>query len=114
MFLNSCKKDDGFDPYAEDPSGLELPEPTTDQLSVRLAADLPAAVLSSFDETSTGAALKRRLGVVTPAIGENTRLVLVKGSDLMTWDDATFDQMVTVVKNGGYLAIETLTGTEDQ
>ena len=111
LCLNSCNKDNGFDIEVDvDPAWLT--EPTTDQMSVRVTADLPAAVLSSFDDNSTGAALKRRLGITSPAIGENTRLVLVKGSDMLTWNDETFDQVAAVVRNGGYLAIETLTGTE--
>ena len=112
MCLNSCEKDRGLDPFYDDETVVDQPEPTTDQMLVRLTADLPAAVLSNFGETSTGAALKRRLKAPTPAIVEDTRLVLVEGSDLMKWDDETFDKVVTVVKNGGYLAIETLTGTE--
>ena len=112
LCLNSCEKDNGFDVLVDDARELNQTEPTADQLSVRVTADLPAAVLSNFDENSTGAALKRRLNVPSPAITDNTRLVLVEGSDMMKWDNATFDQVVAVVRNGGYLAIETLTGTE--
>ena len=104
LFLNSCEM---LVPIEE----IE-PEPTTDEMLVNVTADLPAAVLSNFDDNSTGAALVKRLPVVTSAIDQNTRLVLVKGSDLTAWDEASFDKMVEVVRRGGYLAIETLTGTQ--
>ena len=112
MCLNSCEKDNGIIIVVDDTKDLDQTEPTADQMSVRVTADLPVAVLSNFDENSTGAALKRRLNAPSPAITENTRLVLVEGSDMMKWDNETFDKVAAVVRNGGYLAIETLTGTE--
>ena len=111
LSLNSCEKDKGIE-IDDDPTGEIKPEPTTDRMDVLVTADLPAAVLSNFDGNSTGAAFTRRLGASSPAITENTRLVFVEGSDMMKWDDAAFDQVAEVVRNGGYLAIETLTGRE--
>ena len=37
-------------------------DPATDQLLVKVTADVPTAVLSQFDATSMGGALVRRLG----------------------------------------------------
>ena len=82
--------------------------PTDDQMSVTVTEDLPTAVLGTFDEGTTGAALVNRLPVVTDHIGPETRLVLVPGSMFdgngMSADD--IDGLVRLSLDGGYLAIE--------
>jgi hypothetical protein len=82
-------------------------EPTTDQMKVSVTANVPAAVLSRFDDNSTGAAFVKRLPLTTSAIDEGTRLVVVKGSDALTIPTSTIEGMANVILNGGYLAIET-------
>lgn len=77
-------------------------------MAVMVTEDVPTAVLGTFDEGSTGAALVNRLPVVTDHIGPETRLVLVPGSMFdgngMSADD--IDALVRLSLDGGYLAIE--------
>ena len=84
-------------------------EPTTDQMAVSVTANVPAAVLSQFDDNSTGAAFVKRLPQTSGEITAETRLVVVKGSDALTIPLATIEAMANVYLNGGYLAIETPT-----
>lgn len=67
MILTSCSDDDHT---SSDNGGTEytIEEPATDQMGIRVTANLPAASLSQFDEKSTGAALIKRLPRVTSAI----------------------------------------------
>ena len=84
-------------------------EPTTDQMKVRVEADLTAAVLGQFDENSTGAALVRRLPNAPVDIDFNTSLVLLKGSDFEGAFPLTDEQLYAVAviyMSGGYIAIE--------
>ena len=84
-------------------------EPTTDQMEVRIEADLTAAVLGQFDENSTGAALVRRLPNAPVDIDFNTSLVLLKGSDFEGAFPLTDEQLYAVAviyMSGGYIAIE--------
>ena len=80
--LSACTdKDDTAG--GENVENVETPDetqPTEDQLAVKVTEDLPTAVLGDFGERSTGAALVKRLPVVTNGIGPETRLVLVPGS----------------------------------
>ena len=91
---------------------VETPEEeniTDDQLAVMVTADLPTAVLRPFDEGTTGAALVKRLSMVTSEFGPNTRMVLVPGSMFDGATDMTDDELDALVQlelDGGYLAIE--------
>ena len=108
--LSACTdKDDTAG--GENVENVETPDetqPTEDQLAVKVTEDLPTAVLGDFGERSTGAALVKRLPVVTNGIGPETRLVLVPGSMFdgngMSADD--IDALVRLSLEGGYLAIE--------
>ena len=87
----------------------EYVEPTTDQMGVSVTTDLPAAVLGTFDDNSTGAALIRRLPSIQSDIDFDTRLVLLKGSDFQSGSPLSEDQMylsVVAYMAGGYIAIE--------
>ena len=78
-------------------------------MSVSITANLPAAVLGTFDDNSTGAALMRRLPSIQSAIDFDTRLVLLKGSDFQNGSPLSDDQMylsVVAYMAGGYIAIE--------
>lgn len=110
-FLISCSDDDS-NTGGNGESKYTSEEPTTDQLYVRVTADLPAASLSQFDDKSTGAALIRRLPRVTSTIQEDTKFVLLKGSDVSSQSDAVIAQMAQVLLYGGYVAVET--PTEEQ
>ena len=108
--LSACTdKDDTAG--GENVENMETPDetqPTEDQLAVKVTEDLPTAVLGDIGEGSTGAALVKRLPVVTNGIGPETRLVLVPGSMFdgngMSADD--IDALVRLSLEGGYLAIE--------
>lgn len=110
--LAACtdKTDDPTSP--ENETVVETPEVeniTDDQLSVMVTADLPTAVLRSFDEGTTGAALVKRLPTVTNEFGPDTRMVLVPGSMFDGAIDMTADELDAIVRLGmddGYLAIE--------
>ncbi len=45
--------------------GVNPTDVNVDEMSVKVTADMPTAVLSSFDENSMGAALVRRLNIKT-------------------------------------------------
>lgn len=115
--LSACTdKDDN--PAEGGVETVEQPDvtlPTDDQLSVRVTEDVPTAVLGTFDEGSTGAALVKRLPAVTDHIGPDTKLLLVPGSLFETEGGITeddVDAMVRLSLNGGYLAIERPTGQQ--
>lgn len=95
MILTSCSDDDHT---SSDNGGTEytIEEPATDQMGIRVTANLPAASLSQFDEKSTGAALIKRLPRVTSAIQEDTKFVLVKGNDAGSLSDAVISQMAQI------------------
>ena len=110
--LSSCSEDDNATPTGGieiEPTTEEV-EPTTDQMAVSETASVPAAVLSQFDDNSTGAAFVKRLPETSGEITDQTRLVVVKGSDALTIPAATVEAMADVYLNGGYIAIETPTG----
>lgn len=107
--LSACTdKDSVAEGGAETVETPEVTLPTDDQMAVTVTEDVPTAVLGTFDEGSTGAALVKRLPVVTDHIGPETRLVLVPGSMFdgngMSADD--IDALVRLSLEGGYLAIE--------
>ena len=111
--LSACSEEDN---PAQQSDGTEVEtstekddEPTTDQMGVSVTADINAAVLSQFGDNTTGAAFVKRLPTTTGKIDDETRLVLVKGSDALTFPTATIEDMANVILNGGYLAIETPT-----
>ena len=81
---------------------------TEDQITVTVTADLPTAVLGTFEEGSTGAALAKRLPVVSNEIGPDTRMVLLPGSmfDSNSLSAGEVDALVSMSIKGGYLAVE--------
>lgn len=81
---------------------------TEDQMAVTVTADLPTAVLGTFEEGSTGAALAKRLPVVSSEIGPDTRMVLLPGSmfDSNSLSAGEVDALVRMSIKGGYLAVE--------
>ncbi len=87
----------------------DAPEPTEDQMSVKVTADLTAYVHSPFDEGSTGAALVKRLPLATNDFTPDTRLVMLKGSEFDEGSTLTPDEIIAIARvysRGGYIALE--------
>ena len=98
----------------EDNSSADVPggevtepyvEPTDDQLEVKVTADMPTAVLAQFDESTVAAALIKRLTKTTTAIDDNTKLVLLDGSQVKSLTEDDYFAMARVMMNGGYVAL---------
>ena len=104
----------GFSACSDDdlpPSDLEeetetYVEPTTDQLEVKVTADIPTAVLGQFDENSVGGALVKRLSQTTSAIDDNTKLVLIDFNHIESLTEDDFNPMALAYLNGGYIALQ--------
>ena len=106
--FTSCSSNDD-NPTPSEPEGEMFPlpvEPTTDQLEVKVTADMPTAVLSQFDENSVGAALVKRLSQTTNAIGDDTKLVLLDDSKARTLSEDDFYPLALIYLNGGYIALQ--------
>ena len=86
-------------------------DPTSDVMSVSVKADVPTAVLSNFDENSMGAALARRMPSTSTSVSSDTRLILVKGSDIAT-HSGNMKKWATTYLSGGSIAIENPTGKQ--
>lgn len=114
--LASCVERDNAVIY----DGVEVVNPdeetiTEDQMTVTVNDDVPAAILRNLEEGSTGAALAKRLPVVSSEVTTDTRVVLVPGSMFDSGTDMTseeLDDIVNVSLNGGYLAMERLNATQ--
>ena len=110
MVLTSCSSSD--DDNNNNNGGNTTPpevtweEPTTDQMAVRVTADLTTASLSEFANSSTGAALIRRLPKVTGTFTNDTEMVLLKGSDVSSQSDEVIAKMAILLNYGGYVALE--------
>jgi hypothetical protein len=110
LFAVACEKGPAEEiPTHEvvDPEPITIP--TDDQMEVRVSADMPTAVFSTFADNTTGAALVKRLAVSTPAVDENTRMVLFKGKDIEKMSDDQIEGIADVLFRQGYVAIETPT-----
>ena len=110
MGLAACTDDTTDNPAdGTEVTTEEVENITDDQMAVTVTADLPTAVLRSFDEGTTGAALVKRLPTVTSEFGPDTRMVLVPGSMFDSESSMTADELDALVQlgmDGGYLAIE--------
>ncbi len=73
-------------------------------MGVRISAGIPTAVLSSFAENTTGASLVKRLEASSTTIGDNTRMVLIKGSDVFAIDDENYKKIADVLRRDGLIA----------
>ena len=110
--LVSCKDDDNNSVLGNDgvEETLNLTEPAEDQMSVTVTANLSTAVPVTFEESSTGAALVKRLPRVTAAIEPDTKMVLLPGSVFdangINIGPETMAAVFRTFFNGGYLAIE--------
>jgi fructose-specific component phosphotransferase system IIB-like protein len=89
--------------------GEKPDEPMNDVMYASVTANVPAAVLSSFDYNSMGAALARRMPSATASVSKDTRLILVKGSDIAN-HSGNMKDWASVYLKGGSIAIENPTG----
>ena len=80
--------------------------PNADQMQTRVIADVPTAVMSSFDDNSMGAALVRRLSNTTTSLDDNTKMVLIKGEDILNRPLTEWLEAAKIYLTGGYIAIE--------
>lgn len=108
--MSACKnKDNRTDSTEAQTAPIIEKEPTEDLFSVRVNTGLPTAIMSQFTDNSMGAALARRLPQTTLTINGDTKMVLIKGSDLGGLEGKQWLELAKVYANGGYLAIETPT-----
>ena len=108
--MSSCDDDEVDIP--DDIEIIDIPEfiePTSDLMGVMVSAEYPAAVLSDFAAGTTGAALVNRLNAPSRTIDKDTRLVVIKGSDMASVSDETIDQMLEVLLRNDFVAMETPT-----
>jgi len=101
--FTACVKEDNTSSPTTDPS---TDWEKTDQLQVKVTADVPTAVLSSFDENSMGGALVRRLSNTTTSVNDNTKMVLIKGEDILNRPLTEWLEAAKIYLTGGYIAIE--------
>ena len=78
----------------------------TKKRNLKVTADIPTAVMSSFDENSMGAALVRRLSNTTTGLDDNTKMVLIKGEDVKSLPITEWFQATKIYLKGGFIAVE--------
>ena len=86
--------------------GVNPTDMNVDELNVKVTADVPTAVLSSFDDNSMGGALVRRLSNTTNGITDGTKMVLIKGEDITSRPITEWFEMAKIYLTGGYIAVE--------
>ena len=101
--FTACVKEDNTSSPTTDPS---TDWKKTDQLQVKVTADVPTAVLSSFDENSMGGALVRRLSKTTSSLDAGTKMVLIKGEDILNRPITEWFEVAKIYLRGGYIAVE--------
>lgn len=101
--FTACVKEDNTSSPTTDPS---TDWEKTDQLQVKVTADVPTAVLSSFDAKSMGGALVRRLPKTTSSLDAGTKMVLIKGEDILNRPLTEWLEAAKIYLTGGYIAIE--------
>ena len=101
--FTACVKEDNTSSPTTDPS---TDWEKTDQLQVKVTADVPTAVLSSFDAKSMGGALVRRLPKTTSSLDADTKMVLIKGEDILNRPLTEWLEAAKIYLTGGYIAIE--------
>ncbi len=112
--LTACAEHDN--PAGTDTANTEVPqqveEPTDDQMAVSVTANIPTAVLGQFDDTSMAAALIRRVQAPTFTVNADTRLALLRGSDIEHLSNDDIIALAKLYASGGYLAFEKPTGAQ--
>ena len=102
--LTGCVKEDIA---SNDNGGVVDPtDMKVDELNVKVTADVPTAVLSSFDAKSMGGALVRRLPKTTSSLDAGTKMILIKGEDILNRPLTEWLEAAKIYLTGGYIAIE--------
>jgi hypothetical protein len=104
MLMTGCAKEDIAS--IDNGGGTNPTDVNVDELNVKVTADMPTAVLSSFDENSMGAALVRRLNIKTNEVTSDTKMILIKGEDIKNRPITEWMQAAKIYLQGGYIAIE--------
>ena len=102
--MTGCVKEDIAS--IDNGGGTNPTDMNVDELNVKVTADMPTAVLSSFDENSMGAALVRRLNIKTNEVTSDTKMILIKGEDIKSRPITEWMQAAKIYLQGGYIAIE--------
>ena len=104
MLMTGCVKEDIAS--NDNGGGTNPTDMNVDELNVKVTADMPTAVLSSFDENSMGAALVRRLNIKTNEVTSDTKMILIKGEDIQNRPITEWFQAAKIYLKGGFIAIE--------
>ena len=104
MMMTACAKEDIAS--NDNGGGTNPTDVKVDELNVKVTADVPTAVLSSFDEKSMGGALVRRLSKTTSSLDADTKMVLIKGEDILNRPMTEWFEMAKIYLHGGYIAVE--------
>ena len=102
--MTGCAKEDIAS--NDNGGGTNPTDMNVDELNVKVTADVPTAVMSSFDDNSMGAALVRRLSNTTTSVNDNTKMVLIKGEDILNRPLTEWLEAAKIYLTGGYIAIE--------
>ena len=102
--MTGCVKEDIAS--IDNGGGTNPTDMNVDELNVKVTADMPTAVLSSFDENSMGAALVRRLNIKTNEVTSDTKMILIKGEDIKSRPITEWMQAAKIYLQGGYIAVE--------
>ena len=102
--MTGCAKEDIAS--SDNGGGTNPTDMNGDELNVKVTADVPTAVLSSFDEKSMGGALVRRLSKTTSSLDADTKMVLIKGEDILNRPMTEWFEMAKIYLRGGYIAVE--------
>ena len=102
--MTGCAKEDIAS--NDNGGGTNPTDVNVDELNVKVTADVPTAVLSSFDENSMGAALVRRLNIKTDEVTSDTKMILIKGEDIKNRPITEWFQAAKIYLTGGFIAIE--------
>ena len=113
--MTGCAKEDIAS--NDNGGGVNPTDMNVDELNVKVTADVPTAVLSSFDAKSMGGALVRRLPKTTSSLDadtkmvlikgeDNTKMVLIKGEDILNRPLTEWLEAAKIYLTGGYIAIE--------
>ena len=95
--MSSCCDDESFSNSFD---------PNADPVQTRVIANVPTAVMSSFDDNSMGAALVRRLSNTTTGLDGNTKMVLIKAEDVKSLPITERFQVAKIYLTGGFIAVE--------
>ena len=104
MMMTACVKEDIAS--IDNGGGTNPTDVNVDELNVKVTADMPTAVLSSFDENSMGAALVRRLNIKTNEVTSDTKMILIKGEDILNRPLTEWLETAKIYLRGGYIAVE--------